>query len=124
MAEVAIGAGQGVGTGVGAWACFRFVRWLVEFIFKRLDIRSARMDAREQALEARYDNRLSHLETELSRTQRAMTLLLNDTARRDPSNPVLQRVAELLHPVIPTPENDPSLNHLAQQAGEALDAAH
>jgi hypothetical protein len=37
-----------------------------------------------------------------------MTLLLNDTARRDPGNPILQKVADLLHPLDPSlPLNAP-----------------
>lgn len=122
-AEVAAAAGPGVGTGIGLWGAFRFVRWLVEFIWKRMDVRNARLDAKEKALEERYDARLDHVERELTSTRRAMMLLLNDVARRDPANPVLQRVADLLHPVFPATESDPAMENLTRRAGEALDAA-
>lgn len=121
-AEAVATAGVPVGYGLGSIAGFRFARWLIEFVFRRMDVRNARFTAKEQALETRYDQRLRHLEEELARTQKAMTLLLNDVARRDSANPILQRVAELLHPLDQAlPMNgrvapDPALDDLCRSA--------
>jgi hypothetical protein len=89
-------AGPGLGGGIGLWATLKFVRWAFEFGFKRIDLRADRMDAREKALELRYDQRLQHVEKELHQTRQALMLLLNDVAKNNPANPVLQKVAELL----------------------------
>lgn len=116
-----------VGYGIGSLGAFRFARWAVEFVWARLDIRHSRLAAKERALESRYDDRLRHLEDELARTQRALTLLMNDTARRDPGNQILQQVAELLHPLEaafkvtdnkPAPDLDALLAQ-AKRTGEA-----
>lgn len=96
MVEVAGALGPGIGGGIGALGGLRFLRWAIEFSFKRRDEREARLKERERALESRYDKRLAHLEQELHRTRRAVMLLINDTATNNPTNPVLQRVAELL----------------------------
>jgi hypothetical protein len=93
---VANAAGPVLGGGIGLWAALRFIRWAFEFAFGRMDLRADRMDAREKALEKRYDQRLQHVEDELQRTREALMLLLNDVAKNNPANPVLRRVAELL----------------------------
>jgi hypothetical protein len=121
--EIAQAAGPGIGAGVGTWAGFRFVRWLVEFVWKRLDVRHERLAKKEKDLERRYDLRLKHLEHELAQTRKAMMLLLNHVAREDPTAVVLVTVAELLDGERLPPASDPALDELARKAGDALDAS-
>lgn len=126
--DIASAAGPGIGAGLGAWGGLRFIRWLIEFSCARMDARNGRLDERERALEKRYDARLKHLEDELGRTRRALMLLLNDTASKNPANPVLVRVAELLGyddqnlqgPISRAPiTGDDSLDELIRQADAA-----
>jgi hypothetical protein len=55
-AEAVATAGVPVGYGLGSIAGFN-ARWLIEFVFRRMDVRNARFTAKEQALETRYDQR-------------------------------------------------------------------
>ena len=115
--------GWPIGVGIGSWPAFRFIRWATEFLCARFDARSDRVDERERRLEARYDARLAHLERELNRTRKAMMLLINDTAQTNPTNPVLQRVAELLSvddnidgPTRPVNQSNDALERLIKEA--------
>jgi division protein CdvB (Snf7/Vps24/ESCRT-III family) len=129
LVDVATAAGPGVGAGIGAWAGLRFVRWLVEFIAKRLDVRSARMDAREKQLEAKFNSRLHHVEQELDKYRRATMLLVNRMAAKNPTDRVLLEVAEILGTEdrnLSGPLSDPitspdeTLDSLIRQVDEAV----
>lgn len=96
--------GGGISLGSSLW----FVKWLCEFIAKRADVRTAALDAREKSLAERYDDRLRHLEHELGRTRRAVSLLMRDIAGTNPSSPALHAAAALLLPSeISGPLTDP-----------------
>lgn len=77
-AEIAATAGPGVGAGIGTWAGLKFIRWLVEFIFARLDVRRSDIGKRVQ-----------HLEIDLDNVREAMMILFNALATQDPKNPAL-----------------------------------
>lgn len=98
---IAIGAGQGIGGGIGLWAILRFVRWVAEFVAKRLDLRTDRLEEREQALESRFNARLKHVEEELDRYREATMLLVNALAERDPQNQALRDVGRILRTAMP-----------------------
>lgn len=104
--SIAISAGQGIGSGVGVWAVLRFIRWAVEFIAKRMDLRSARLDQRERDLEERFNARLRHVEQELDRYRRATMRLVNRMADQLPKDPVLAEVAEILRAAVPLPSSE------------------
>jgi hypothetical protein len=118
--DVAAAAGPGIGGGLAAWGGLRFIRWLVEFAFKRMDVRATRLDTREKALEARFNDRLRHVELELNRYRQATMLLVNALAERDPTNRVLSEVARILNTAIPIVPPRPDLENLAGKAGEAI----
>lgn len=84
-ADIAAVAGPSVGGGLAAWAGFKFVRWLVEFIFARLDIRRSQLG-----------QRLRHVELELDNFREAVFILMNALAAKDPTNKALQEAAERL----------------------------
>jgi hypothetical protein len=119
--DVAVGAGRGIGAGIGVMGGFRFIRWLVEFVCKRFDLKTARLDSREKALEAKFNDRLRHVEHELDRYRKATMLLVNALAVRDPQNVALSQVAEILRSTMFVQASDASLNDLVRQAGEAVD---
>lgn len=102
--ELAAAAGQGIGGGVGVWAGFRFIRWAVEFVCKRLDLRSARIDEREKALEHKFNSRLAHVEKELELYREALMFLVNAVAANDPANPALREVSKILRQSYQPPE--------------------
>lgn len=115
--DVASAAGPGIGGGIGAWAGLRFVRWMVEFVAKRLDIRAARIDERERALETKFNDRLRHVERELEQYREALTFLLNAVAEKDPANPALREVSKILRRAWPArPQDSEELNDLIRQA--------
>lgn len=89
-AEIAASAGTGVGGGIAAWSAFKFLRWLLEFIFTRLDIRRSQLG-----------QRLGHVEQELDAYREATMLLLGVVARLDANNPALLRVAALIRSTAP-----------------------
>lgn len=101
--SIAIGAGQGIGGGLGIWAVLRFIRWFAEFVAKRLDLRSTRLDQRERDLEQRFNARLQQIEQELDRYRRATMRLVNRMAQQLPQDPVLAEVAEILRAAVPMP---------------------
>lgn len=119
--DVAQAAGPGIGAGIGAWGGLRFLRWAIEFVCKRMDLRSTRLDTREKALETRFNDRLRHVETELDRYRRATMLLVNALAERNPKDPALIEVARILGSAVPMPPYNPSLDELARKAGGAVD---
>jgi hypothetical protein len=104
--SVAIGASQGIGGGIGAWAALRFVRWFIEFLAKRFDLRAARLDQRELAIEEKFNARLRTVEQELDRYRRATMRLVNRLATQLPQDPVLAEVAEILRSAVPMPKDD------------------
>lgn len=93
--DVASAAGPGIGAGLGMWAGFRFIRWLVEFVFKRLDISRSHLG-----------ERLKHVEVELDAYREATMLMINVVAKIDPDNIVLQRVAQILATTAPRTKLD------------------
>lgn len=111
--QIAAAAGPGIGGGIGAWAGLRFLRWAIEFVCKRLDLRSARMDEREAALERKFNDRLRHVEDELELYREALMFLVNAVADKDPANPALREVTQILRQVYRPPERAADdLDHL------------
>lgn len=90
LSSVASIVGPGVGGGIGVWAGFRFVRWLIEFVFRRLDVNHGRLA-----------ERLRHVEQELDAYREATMLMIGVVAKTDPDNPALLRVARLLSTITP-----------------------
>lgn len=90
LSSVAALAGPGVGAGVGLWAGFRFLRWLIEFVFKRLDVSRGHLG-----------DRLRHVEAELDAYRAATMLMIGVVAKFDPNNPALEQVARILSRMIP-----------------------
>jgi hypothetical protein len=117
--DAAAAAGPGIGGGIGAWAAFRFIRWGVEFIFSRTDIRATRMDVREKALELRFNERLRHVERELELYRDALMFLVNHVAERDPANPALQHVSRMLRGAWPV--HNPVTNKSGDDCSDVID---
>jgi hypothetical protein len=109
-------AGPVIGGGLGLWGTLRFIRWLVEFICKRQDIRTGRLDDRERNLEARFNARLAHVEQELELYREATARLVQRVAEVFPADPVLRDVAEILRKAIPFDNMDADLERLVRQA--------
>lgn len=100
-ASGALTAGQAIGGGIGLYATFRFIRWLAEFVARRLDARSDRLERREKNIEERYDARLKHVEADLDRYRSATMMLLKAIAEIDPKNSALGDVARILRSTVP-----------------------
>lgn len=97
-------------------AFIRFVRWSVEFVWGRLDMRTNRVEARERDLEARINARLNIVETELGIYREATMVLVEALSKRDPANPALLRVAHLLRSAILLPADpDPRVEEILDQ---------
>lgn len=79
-----------IGGGIGLWAGFRFVRWLIEFIFRRLDVNHSRIA-----------ERLRHVEQELDAYRTVTMLMIGVVAKIDPDNPALLRVSRILSSIVP-----------------------
>lgn len=122
VGEIALGTGRGVGAGVAFWGGLRFLRWGIEFVARRQDVRAAQLDAREQALEAKFNARLAHVERELEQYREATMVLVNALFEHDPKNPVLVDVARILRGAIPRDKMTDEFAELTRQAGAALDA--
>lgn len=120
--DIAAAAGPGIGGGLGAWGGFRFLRWIIEFIAKRVDIRAARLDLREKSLEQKFNDRLRHVEQELERYRRATMLLVNRMATQNPKDPVLSDVANILSTTYSFVAADQELDDLARRAERAVDS--
>lgn len=85
----------------GLYAIGRGFRWAVEFMTGRLDKRASALEDRERLLERRFDARLRHLEKELEQYREATMVLVNALAERDPANPALKEVAQILRRAVP-----------------------
>lgn len=95
--DALLGVGQGLGgLGLGVYGFFRFTRWIVEFTAGRLDRRSSALDAREQAIEEKFNSRLRHVEFELEQYRMATMRLVTRMAEVMPQDPVLTDVANIL----------------------------
>ena len=103
--DVAAAAGPGVGAGIGAWGAFRFLRWLIEFVFRRLDISRSHLG-----------DRLRHVEIELDAYREATMLMIGVVAKIDPDNPALQHVAQILRTITPRTKLD--LDELERRLSE------
>lgn len=91
MVQSAAGAaGAGVGGGIAVFAVLKFVRWLVEFIYARLDVGHARISSR-----------LAHVEQELDAWREFGMVMMHALARIDPDNPALAHAAQLLRKTAP-----------------------
>lgn len=117
MPLTASAGGYAVAVAIGGAGVLRFVRWLIEFIARRLDIRADRIDAREEAIERRMIKRLEHVERELEATREALMLMINRMAEKDPADPVLRDVARILRNAIPIVERRDDLEGLIEQLG-------
>lgn len=74
----------------------RFLRWLIPFVFERMDVSRGELG-----------KRLSHVEKELDRYREATMRLVASMAERDPSNPVLIDVSRILRSALPlVPDDD------------------
>lgn len=103
--QVVVGTGQGVGLGVGAWGVLRFLRWLIEFVFRRVDVNRSHLG-----------ERLRHVEQELDAYREATMLMIAVVAKLDPENPALARVALILRTIAPRATLD--LNELERRLME------
>lgn len=90
MGELAVAVGPGVGGGIAVWSVFKFIRWLVEFVFKRLDVSRGHLG-----------QRLKHVEAELDAYREATMLMMSVVAKLDPENIALKRVARMLRTIAP-----------------------
>lgn len=90
LTSVAAAAGTGIGGGIGAIAAFKFIRWLIEFVFQRLDVNRSHLGAR-----------LRHVEQELDAYREATMLMISVVAKIDPDNSALERVARILRMTVP-----------------------
>lgn len=90
LSSVASIAGPGVGAGLTAWAGFKFIRWLIEFVFSRLDVSRSHLG-----------QRLRHVEQELDAYREATMLMIGVVAKLDPDNVALMRVAQILSTIAP-----------------------
>lgn len=88
--DVATAAGPGVGGGLAVWGGFRFLRWLIEFVFKRLDVNRSHIG-----------ERLRYVEQELDAYREATMLMIGVVARLSPENPALLKVARILRTTAP-----------------------
>jgi hypothetical protein len=108
--QVVVGSGQGIGLGLGAWGGFRFLRWLIEFVFRRLDINRSHLG-----------ERLRHVEQELDAYREATMLMIGVVAKLDPENPALARVALILRTLAPraTLDLDELERRLTEEGGKS-----
>lgn len=102
----------------------RFIKWAAVFVCERWDRHAASTVAREAEVNKRFNARLKHVELELGRYQRATMVLVNAMAKRDPANPALSIVAEILAGSTPITDPDPELDALLARAGDALDQSN
>ena len=82
-----------------------FVRWAIEFVFRRSDMRADRVEKREKDMETRINARMAILEAELGIYREATMVLVEALANKDPGNPALLRVSHLLRSAIPLPKS-------------------
>lgn len=89
-------------------AAFKFLRWLVEFVFARVDV--SRSD---------LGKRLKHVELELDAYREATFLLLGAIAKLAPENPVLATASQILRKIPPraTLDIDELFKRLAEMPG-------
>jgi hypothetical protein len=90
LTTVAAVAGPGVGGGIAVWSGFKFVRWMVEFVFRRLDVSRSHLG-----------QRLRHVEQELDAYREATMLMIGVVAKLDPDNAALIKVARMLRTITP-----------------------
>lgn len=105
LSSVASIAGPGVGAGLTAWAGFKFIRWLIEFVFSRLDVSRSHLG-----------QRLRHVEQELDAYREATMLMIGVVAKLDPENAALERVAQILRSIVPRASLD--LDELARRLND------
>lgn len=91
-----------------AIATFTFLRWLIPFVFARLDVGAAALG-----------RQMKELKAELDRYRDATMLLVNELALKDPANPVLREAARILRstPTRPSMEVDEIVSGLAKLRG-------
>jgi phage tail protein X len=90
----------------------RFIRWLSEFLARRLDARADRLEIAERSVELRMSKRLSHVEAELARYRLATMQLMSAVAEIAPTNPVLATVAQILREAMPFDLPDGAIDDL------------
>jgi hypothetical protein len=71
-------------------AAFKFLRWLAEFVFARVDVNRSALG-----------KRLMHVEIELDAYREATFLLLGAIAKLAPDNPVLATASQILRKIPP-----------------------
>lgn len=96
---------RAIAAAVGLGVIFRFVRWLVEFVFKRLDVSRSHLG-----------ERLKHVEVELDAYREATMLMIGVVAKIDPDNAALERVAQILRTTAPRTKLD--LDELVERLAE------
>jgi hypothetical protein len=94
-------AGKAVGLGASVAAALAFIKWLFEYVGKRLDIRSARLDAQELLVGQALIDRLKKLEMRVARLDRATTILIAEVRGTNPTSPKLAEVHRILDETIP-----------------------
>ena len=125
--DLAKGAADTIGAGVGAGGAFFGLRWLLTFFTKRADARQAQLDAEHDALDTSWATYRKNIETRLStmeRQNRALRLSFEHVAgaliRKDPDNPALVIADRIMAQAFP---DDFSLTvPRRDQAGETVGA--
>lgn len=71
-------------------ALLKFLKWLIPFLFERLDVERGHLG-----------ERLKHVEMELDAYREATMLMIGVVAKLDPENPALRKVAAILRQTSP-----------------------
>lgn len=112
---------KGTGALTMLYALGRGFRWCVEFSVGRIDKRQEALSVKEKEFEARVDGELRALRGDVARLTSAVHKLSAELHRKDPGNPVLGEVANIIAGAWALPSPEPGLNDLMARAGKGLD---
>lgn len=90
---------------LGLGFALRFLKWLIEFVFQRLDVSRSQIGLR-----------LKYVENELDAYREATMLMIGVVAKLDPENPALLKVAQILKSIAPRATLD--LDEIARRLSE------
>jgi hypothetical protein len=88
--EATVTGSRAVALAFGVGFVLRFLKWLVEFTFSRLDVSRSQLGLR-----------LRHVEQELDAYREATMLMIAVVAKLDPENVALAKVAHILRSITP-----------------------